>query len=93
MYLFRLEVKTKGSGDTEIVLNFTTLPGSVAGANLWVTDKLTAMVEPGPGDGELVLMPTAGIPELLTKGHQPDRGAETMEGLLIGEFTYMPRLP
>ena len=35
-----------------------------------------------------LLMPAAG--EILTKGHQPDKGDETEEGLRIGIFTYTP---
>ena len=46
MHLFRLEVKTKGSGIIEIVLNFTTEPEGLTGANLGVTLKINGRCYP-----------------------------------------------
>ena len=95
MHLFRLEVKTKGSGIIEFVLNFTSDPDGLTHTNLWITDRLMAVVtEPDENSGEFDFVPSPLFPdagEILTKGHQPDKGAETIKGVLIGIITYTPR--
>jgi len=93
MYLFRLEAKTKGSGVTELVFAFSDLEDFMSGSNLWQTDRITLLVEEA-GEGVLILTPPdrfSGDGEILTKGHQPDKGAETIGGVLIGPLTYTPR--
>ena len=90
--LFRLEAKTKGSGVTEIVLNFTTEDVITSNESLYVTDRLFALIEPPLGElGVFVLDPvTEEEGEFLTKGHRPGKGAMTEQPLFIGEFTYTP---
>ena len=69
----------------------------LTGADLWVTDRLLAEVTDADEDtGVFDLVPSLLFPaagEILTKGHQPDKGAETNEGVLIGVFTYTPQPP
>ena len=93
MHLFRIEVKTKGSGVTELVFAFSDVADFMSGSNLWQTDRITLLVEEA-GEGVLILTPPdrfSGDGEILTKGHQPDKGAETTVGVLIGPLTYTPR--
>ncbi len=93
MHLFRLEAKTKGSGVTELVFAFSDVADFMSGSNLWQTDRITLLVEEA-GGGVLILTPPdrfSGDGEILTKGHQPDKGAETTEGVLMGPLTYTPR--
>ncbi len=90
--LFRLEAKIKGSGVTEIRLNFTTEEVLTDGTTIYNTDRLFALIEPPLGEpGVFVLDPvTDDEGEFLTKGHQPGKGARTEQPLFIGEFTYTP---
>ena len=95
MSLFRLEVKTKGSGVREAVLNFRDDEFIAPDSNLWVTDRLSVMVTM-PVDGVFSLIITETLPLdgfILTKGHQPHKGAMTTQGLLIGRFIYSPIVP
>ena len=90
--LFRLEPKTKGSGVTEIVLNFTTEDVITSNESLYITDRLRVNIVPVLElEGVFDLIPeiqTGG--EFLTKGHRPGKGAMTEQPLLIGKFTYTP---
>ncbi len=95
MSLFRLEAKTKGSGVREAVLNFRDDEFIAPDSNLWVTDRLSAMVTM-PVDGVFSLIITETVPLdgfILTKGHRPHKGAMTTQGLLIGRFIYSPVVP
>ena len=90
MSLFRLEAKTKGSGVTEVVLNFTTEDVITSNESLYVTDRLRANIVP-TGGGVFDLIPEIQtLGEFLTKGHRPNKGATTNERLVIGTFTYSP---
>ena len=92
MYLFRLEAKTKGSGVTELRFAFSDVADFMSGSNLWNSDRITLLVEE-PGGGVLILTPPERFfdGEIITKTHQPDKGAETTVGVLIGPLTYTPR--
>jgi len=93
MYLLRLEAKTKGSGDTEVVFVFSDMAFVTSGSNLWRTDRLMVVVDDKDVDGVLILtlFDSFDEGEILTKGHQPDKGTETDGGVVIGPLTYCPR--
>ena len=97
MSLFRLEVKTKGSGVREAVLNFRDNEFTLTNnTSLWITDRLSAMVTMPDDDGVFSLTIDETVPFdgfILTKGHRPHKGAMTTRGLLIGRFIYSPVVP
>ncbi len=96
LYPFALDVKTKGSGVTEIRLYFTSsefvgICNPCGGGTIWVTDRLFAEISSEPTTGEIVLEPmldNAG--ELLTKISQPERRAVTTDRVWFGTFRYTP---
>ncbi len=99
LYPFALDVKTKGSGVTEIRLYFTSsefvgICNPCQSDTIWVTDSLFAEIEgPSEPSGEIVLTPflgVGGVGEQLTKINRPARKAVTTDGVLFGQFIYTP---
>ena len=91
-YPFALEVKTKKEL-TMVRLGFTTstVLFPVANDTVYMSDFMPATINDGPGEGQFILTPmTATDGEILTKIHQPGRGAVTSERVLIGAFAYTP---
>ena len=99
LYPFALEVKTKGSGVTEIRLYFTTsvfvgVCNPCQADTIWVTDSLLASIEtPDPEVAdEFVLSQVQPAPQTLVKIHRPDRGAEAVDVVSFGSFCYAPTI-
>ncbi len=98
LYPFALDVKTKGSGVTEIRLYFTSsefvgICNPCQSDTIWVTDSLFAEIEgPSEPSGEIFLTPFLedGVGEQLTKINRPARRAVTTDGVLFGQFIYTP---
>ncbi len=95
LYPFALDVKTKGSGVTEIRLYLTSstfdgICNPCQADTIWVTNNLLASIEtPDPEVAdEFVLSQVQPAPQTLVKIHRPDRGAEAFEVVSFGSFCY-----
>ncbi len=93
--LFRVEVRTKGSGLSEAMLAFTTNPDFTIGdiAEVWSTDRMTVdITEDVPLDNWITLTPSpSGLSAgPLTKEHQPGKGDVTDQNVSFTEIVYEP---
>ena len=93
--LFRVEVKTKKSG-TNLRLYFTTQTiwaphtDPLQNETIYASDSLSAMITFNEDLIDLFLSPTGASGLVLTKIHQPDKGAETNPTITVGVFQYVP---
>ena len=93
--LFRVEVRTKGSGLSEAMLAFTTNPDFTIGdiAEVWSTDRMTVDItedDPFPGWITLTPSPSGLSAGPLTKEHQPGKGDVTDQNVSFLEILYEP---